>query len=344
MSQSEAVTIRKPRTDDRPLMDVMLGVWGYPAVLVAHELKFFELLAEKPLTLDEICAAKGITRRPAETLLAVCTSLGLMTLRGGCYALTPLSEDYLLPSSPTYYGWFYDAWRPIYATWSPDSLRNAVMTDRPQGPFSDPAGVFAAWWAEQAANFTRAMHSTSIGPALAWPEGLDLSRHRVMLDIGGGSGAHAIGAVNHWPNLRAVVLDQPPICALAQEFAAQYGLGGRISTHTADFFQDPFPPADLHFYGMIFHDWPPDRCRFLATKSFQSLPGGGRIIVHEMLFNDDRTGPFPVAALNVDMLVAMPGQQYSGKEILAMLTDAGFREVEVKPTFGYWSIVTGCKP
>jgi hypothetical protein len=44
------------------------------------------------------------------------------------------------------------------------------------------------------------------------------------------------------------------------------------------------------------------------------------------------------------MLVAMPGQQYSGKEILAMLTDAGFREVEVKPTFGYWSIVTGCKP
>jgi hypothetical protein len=95
---------------------------------------------------------------------------------------------------------------------------------------------------------------------------------------------------------------------------------------------------------MIFHDWPPDRCRFLATKSFQSLPGDGRIIVHEMLFNDDRTGPFPVAALNVDMLVAMPGQQYSGKEILAMLTDAGFREVEVKPTFGYWSIVTGCKP
>jgi hypothetical protein len=38
------------------------------------------------------------------------------------------------------------------------------------------------------------------------------------------------------------------------------------------------------------------------------------------------------------------GQQYSGKEISAMLTDAGFREVEAKPTFGYWSIVTGRKP
>ena len=26
--------IRRPRTDDRPLWDVLLGLWGYPAVLV----------------------------------------------------------------------------------------------------------------------------------------------------------------------------------------------------------------------------------------------------------------------------------------------------------------------
>jgi hypothetical protein len=27
-----------------------------------------------------------------------------------------------------------------------------------------------------------------------------------------------------------------------------------------------------------------------------------------------------------------------------MLTEAGFRRIEVKPTFGYWSVVTGVKP
>jgi hypothetical protein len=27
-----------------------------------------------------------------------------------------------------------------------------------------------------------------------------------------------------------------------------------------------------------------------------------------------------------------------------MLTDAGFRQIKVKPTFGYYSIVTGVKP
>jgi len=94
------------------------------------------------------------------------------------------------------------------------------------------------------------------------------------------------------PRLKAIVLDQPPICAVAREFAERYGVGDRISTHNANFFNDPYPKAELHFYRMIFHDWPPDRCNFFARKSFEHLPSGGRIVIHEMLFNDDRTGPF----------------------------------------------------
>lgn len=257
---------------------------------------------------------------------------------------TMCGEDYMLPSSPTYFGWSFDAWRLIYSVWSPDSLREAVRTEKPQGVFSDPGGVFAAWHAEHAADFTRAMHSSSIGPALIWPRKLDLSRNRVMLDVGGGSGAHSIGAVSVRPKLRAIVLDRAPICAIAGEFAQRYGVASRVSTQAADFFNDQYPDADLHFYGMVFHDWPPERCQLLARKSFESLPQGGRIVIHEMLFNDDRTGPFPVAAFNVDMLIAMPGQQYSKRELSTMLKDAGFRKIEVKRTIGYWSVVTGVKP
>ena len=35
------------------------------------------------------------------------------------------------------------------------------------------------------------------------------------------------------------------------------------------------------------------------------------------------------------MLTAMPGQQYSKRELSAMLKGAGFRNIEIKPTFGY---------
>jgi hypothetical protein len=110
---AKPIEIRAPRMDDRPIFDVMLAIWGYPAVLVANKLRFFDLLAEGALTIEEICAAKGIGRRPVQALLSVCTSLKLLSFQGERYSLTALSEDYLISSSPTYYGWFFDAWFPI---------------------------------------------------------------------------------------------------------------------------------------------------------------------------------------------------------------------------------------
>ena len=44
------------------------------------------------------------------------------------------------------------------------------------------------------------------------------------------------------------------------------------------------------------------------------------------------------------MLGWTTGRQYSGKEISEMLTDAGFLGIEIKPAFGFMSIVTGRKP
>ena len=99
--------------------------------------------------------------------------------------------------------------------------------------------------AELARAFTRAMHSISLGPALAWPAALDLSGHRLLLDVGGGSGAHCIGAALRWPNLQASVFDLAPVCEVAAEFIAGYGLQHRIKTHVGDMWQDPFPSTDL---------------------------------------------------------------------------------------------------
>jgi hypothetical protein len=64
-----------------------------------------------------------------------------------------------------------------------------------------------------------------------------------------------------------------------------------------------------------------------------------------MPYNDDKTGPFPVAAFNIVMLLwTTEGQHFSSRELSAVLAEAGFTDIEVKPTFGYWSIVTGRKP
>lgn len=44
------------------------------------------------------------------------------------------------------------------------------------------------------------------------------------------------------------------------------------------------------------------------------------------------------------MMVWAQGEQYSGPELSRMLTEAGFSDIQIEPTPGYTSIITGRKP
>jgi len=332
--------------DDRPLMDVSFGIYVNAAIMVAHKLKLFPLLASGPQTLPDVCAALGIKPRPARAILAASSAQGFVRVSGESYSLTPLAEKYLVETSPTYFGFLWDLTIGVADdNLSFSSVERGVLTDAVQVVQDEHVFQTVAEQAEMARAFTRGMHSLSVGPGLAWPQAIELSGTERMLDVGGGSGAHAIGAVTRWPHLRAIVLDLPPVCEVAGEFIAKGGLQDKIETRSGDIFEDPFPEADLHFYSNIYHDWSREKGVVLTQKSFRSLPAGGRIVVHEMLLDDDKAGPLTTAGYSIGMLLwSADGGQYSGQELTEMLAEAGFRQIETRSTFGYNSIVTGVKP
>jgi hypothetical protein len=332
-----------PRCDDTKLIQALDAMMGSYALLVAHDLKLFPVLGRGSRTLAEVAAALGIAERPAEALLCVAAAQGFVEFSNGAYSLTPTAEDYLLPESPTYYGGMLDLRISTTSRYSFEHLKQAVLTDAP--PAYGDGDAFSSHVIDtgRAERFTRAMHSRSMAAALAWPDLLDLESHRVMLDIGGGSGADSIGAALRWPQLESTVLDIASVCRVAAEYVNQQGLDGRIGTHAGDLWIDPFPAADLHFYGNIYHDWPLEKCRFLTAKSYAALPSGGRLILHELLYADDKAGPLEAAVFSTVMLLWMEGRQYSGAELARMLGEAGFSGIEIKPSFGLWSIVTGHK-
>ncbi|OUL33327.1 methyltransferase [Nostoc sp. T09] len=338
-------SMSRPKTDGKPVWDVIIGLHTYPTVLAAHELKLFSLLAGKELTLENICESLNLTNRSASAVLSICTSLGLIEFKNNYYSLTTVAREYLLETSPTSFCGYFDLMIANAASFSYEGIKKAILSDKTQVYNGEDIFEVHEQKDEIARSFTRAMHSASISAALAWPETINLSGYRQMLDIAGGSGAHSIGATSKYPDLKATVLDLAPICEVAQEFVMQQGLQSRIGTQVGNMWKDSFPEADLHFYSLIYHDWTPDQCRFLTKKSFDSLKPGGRLIIHEWLFNDERTQPLSTAAYNLIMLLwCAGGQQYSGLELSTMLAEAGFVDIQVLPTFGYWSIVTGQKP
>jgi ubiquinone/menaquinone biosynthesis C-methylase UbiE len=304
-------------------------------------LGLFAILAEKDCHLDQICATLNLAERPAKMLLRLCLSLNLIEEKDNVYSLACAAKNYLTERSPYFLGTMFDFTientRTLY---SYDNLKRAVLSDRALAyNCQDWTAVHQAD-AEKAKRFTAVMHAHSRAAASAWVQKIDLSRSKIFLDIGGGSAIHSIQATHMNPQLRAVVLDLPPVCQAAREYVESFRMSDKIDFLSADFFKDEFPSADTHFYSDIFHDWSAEKCRFLAKKSFARLPPGGRILIHEML--DD--GDFTVASASLAMLLWTEGQQYSASELRAILEHVGFIGIKIQLSFGYWSIISANKP
>ncbi len=325
------------------LWDIIAGAIGYRGVFVAFELGLFELLAQQPRSVTEISKLLNIEERPVEALLSTNLSLNLLQRTDNLYEITETSKNYLLKDSPTYFGGIFDLITHNPFSTSVESLKEAVLSNTAQTYGGEDLFLSHEQHAERAKAFTRGMHSISVEPASIWPELIDLSNTNCLLDIGGGSGAHAIGALNRWPDLKATIFDIRSVCEVAEEYIQKAKLEKRMSTHTGDMWESKYPSADIHFYSQIFHDWPIEKCRVLAKKSFDSLPSKGQIVIHEILYNPTKSGPFIAAATSIAMLVWTEGQQFTGNELCILLSDVGFVNIKIIPGSGYWSIVCGEK-
>ena len=62
-----------------------------------------------------------------------------------------------------------------------------------------------------------------------------------------------------------------------------------------------------------------------------------------MLLAEDGSGPATTASFSMLMLLGTHGRQYSFTELREILTSAGFADVDARPTYGYYSVVSGRK-
>jgi SAM-dependent methyltransferase len=79
------------------------------------------------------------------------------------------------------------------------------------------------------AAFLRGHHPAALGAGHRLVGALDLTRHRHLLEVGGGSAGLAIAACEDCPELQATVIELPRVASITQDFVAEAGLGARIA-------------------------------------------------------------------------------------------------------------------
>jgi acetylserotonin N-methyltransferase len=253
---------------------------------------------------------------------------------GGRYSLCGLAREYLLRESPYYIG---------------DALYLDLQKSLPDAYLKMPTGVCASGGAEPdwpIGQRLRIQHSRNFAPSVIAARSGAFSAIRHLVDIAGGTGVLAIPLAMDRPDIRITLVDMPETLPYIRETLAGYGVEDRIKLVGLDVFKDRWDvgPCDGVHFGNFFHFVSDEQCRFLARKTFEILPRGGLVWLHEVLLNENRDGPILAVLWNANMIIRRPGaRQRTASELIGFLRDVGFSNFGVKPTAGSFSLLSGVK-
>ena len=294
----------------------------------------------------EIAEHFNLAARPLDVLLTLCRASGLIRSHDDQHQLTDTGREHLVDSSPWFLGPYY---APIVDSAVAKGCLQVLRHDRPANWQAKEKGND---WHESmmdetfARDFTNLMNcrGIAIGQALADAAGPFLADSKHVLDVGGGSAIYSSTMVAKHEHLRATVLEQNPVDQIATEEIRRHGLEHRIDVVTGNMFTDPWPTdADCVLLSNVLHDWDFPEIRKLIGLTADSLPSGGRVIIHETFLHDDKSGPLPVAEYSVLLVNITQGKCYTKAEYGTVLNEFGFEVGSYQETVADRGFITAIK-
>lgn len=342
-----AHNLEMPTCNDQLLWDVTLSVYHVPTLMVAAELGLFPFLEETPATFQEVANHFSLNEKSTEAFLGVLTSLGFLVQHKKRFYNTEVTRNYLLPESP--YNWGELLTSPPVITDLKAAVTDALQRketeeERAVKVFNMLKDVDNVNW-DHVKLMTQKSHVRSLPAAMGVAQWGDFTGVTRLLDMGGGCGSFCIVLALQYPDMEFTVADLPAVCEIAKECIAEYGLQNQIKVNPVDMFEDEWPSGhDAVFFSNIFHDWGLERSAYLTEKSFDVLPSGGRIYLHELILEDTKDGPHTLTVYSLGLRFATKGTLFTAQELDELLTKYGFKDITITHTYGYHSLVTGKKP
>lgn len=328
--------MKKDELEYDDLVLIACGHTAFQLMWAVVQLGVFDTLSEFPnLTRDEIAEKINLKPQPARILMTGLAALKLVKKGNGRFHNLDIVEKLLTRRSPDnmidVLGWQAHIVYPSEVDFieSLKQFKNVgirhfkgdadnIYHRLPHDPFI-------------AKVFHDAMSSLS-GSANAELAKLSIFNDiKHLVDAGGGDGTNAISLVTAHPHLRITIFDGPVACEKAKVKVVGAGLSTQIDTHPGDFFIDQFPKnIDAVLFGHMMPIWSPERDTGLLRRAYDALPSGGKVLIFNMMGDDDEVGPISAALGSPYFLTTATGEgmMYTWSEHESFLAAAGFKQTE----------------
>jgi ubiquinone/menaquinone biosynthesis C-methylase UbiE len=319
-----------PSGPDR-LLALGNGFWASQILAAAAEHRFFTLIASGRRTADAIAASAGTDPRGTRMVLDSLTALDVLVKSDAGYALTPDAEAFLVEGRPgdltpmlvTHTRLVWDRWSHLgEALRDPDQVRQYIDLDSGREFFP---------------KLVRAILPLGLGAADALAEHLGVGgtlRGVQVLDVGVGAAAWSMPFARRDDRSTITGFDLPEVLHETAAVVREAGLSDRYRLVAGNLLEADFGANayDIVILGNMCHGLIPAQNRDLLARTHRALVPGGRLLIADMIPNEDRSGPvFPVL-FAVNMFVMGGEDTYPLSDYRAWLAHSGFRDVTTHDT------------
>jgi demethylspheroidene O-methyltransferase len=318
----------------RALFDLCAGFVYSQVLLACIRLGLFEMLSEGPQTVSELSRRLSLSEEATRQLLGAAVSLRLIARRrGDRFGLGELGAAMIGNAAVAA---MVEHHTLLYKDLSdPVELLRGARKDTQLSQFWPYAGTErpANLNADRVAAYSDLMSASQ--PLIA-EEVLDaypLTRHRCLLDVGGGDGSFLASAAERAPNLQLMLFDLPAVAERARLRFSGAGLAGRAEAIGGDFLADRLPRgADVASLVRVIHDHNDERALTILCAVRRALPADGRVLLAEPMAGTPGAEPMGEAYFGFYLMAMGRGRARTFTELSDLLIKAGFGNVRLLPT------------
>jgi SAM-dependent methyltransferase len=317
----------KKRPDTVRLQRISKAFWESAALMSAVELGVFTAIAQGENTIAKAARALDIESVNAERLLTVLTAMELVSRNGDEFHNAADVDRFLVEGKESYAGPWMLFGKPRWNAWGELTEHLKVRADdqRLLGSYDESFTV------ERAREYHEATYSIGMGAARRFHRQVDLSGRTKIMDLGGGSGCYCIVAAQQNPEIRAEVLDLPPVVVVTAEYLAANGVADAVVATACDFTKDALPrDADVAIMASNLPQYSRDIIADVVARVHDALlPGGEFHLIGEMVDADGR-GPLAPALWGLSEAIShSTGLAHSDADCIGYLEAAGFENISV---------------
>jgi hypothetical protein len=176
----------------------------------------------------------------------------------------------------------------------------------------------------------------SIEPVLS---AVDFSSYPVIADIGGGEGLLLSSILYKSGNAKGILFDLPEGMNHPETISERFSVTDRMQVIPGSFFTSAPGGADVYLLKNIIHNWSDEECITILKNIRSVMPAHGKIMIIEMILDEDNTASFG-KLIDLQMMVFMEaGKERTRKEFESLLDNAGLRIQRIIPTIAPISVI-----